>query len=368
MTNAERKALLTDTLALLSVPGIGRGRFNKLVSHFGSPAAVLKASVRELTALNGISEQTAEAIRSRPDRETASRLAAIVISKGWTVLYPDSREYPAPLLTIADYPPVLFRIGRPWSPEDRMVAMVGTRHATERGRRFATALATEMAAAGLVVVSGMAEGIDSCAHRGALAAGGVTVAVWGRPLDVVFPEINRGLAEQIEKTGAIYSEYPPETPYSPADFPNRNRIISGLSEAVVVVEAGKKSGALITAQYALEQNRELFAVPGAPDAAQSAGTNALIKSGARLLTSLQDIFDELPRLKGAVTAKRHVNSGDMTASERRLVELLADGPVQIDELSRRVGLGMPETMELLLALELRGVIQEIAGKRYTLCE
>ncbi|RME20845.1 MAG: DNA-processing protein DprA, partial [Candidatus Zixiibacteriota bacterium] len=167
---------------------------------------------------------------------------------------------------------------------------------------------------------------------------------------------------------AIYSEYPPETPYSPADFPNRNRIISGLSEAVVVVEAGKKSGALITAQDALEQNRELFAVPGAPDAAQSAGTHALIKSGARLLTSLQDIFDELPRLKGAVTAKRHVNSGDMTTSERRLVELLADGPVQIDELSRRVGLGMPETMELLLALELRGVIQEIAGKRYTLCE
>ena len=367
MNNAELKERLTDTLALLSVPGVGRVRYHRLVERFGSPAAVLSAHPDDLASVPGVSDSTARAIAD-VQRSAAAPAAVEVIRRGWDVLFPDSPEYPAPLAGIPDAPAVLFRRGRAWHPEDRMVAMVGTRHPTEQGRRFATGLAREMAGAGLIVVSGMAEGIDSCAHRGALQGGGVTVAVWGRPLDEVYPQVNRGLAEEIVAAGAVYSEYPPGTPYSPASFPDRNRIISGLCDAVIIVEAGEKSGALITAAYALEQGRELFAVPGPPAAPRSAGTNNLIKQGANLLTGLDDLFSQLPRLKGAMAASRHTETVTMTDSERRLVQLLAEGPMQIDQLARTAVLDIAAAMELLLALELKGVVREIAGKRYALCE
>jgi len=368
LTNSELKERLVDTIALLNVPGIGSGRFSRLVKVFGSPGAVLEAKVSQLETVPGISKALASAVKEHQDGEKARQAAARIIQLGWTVLFSDQPEYPQRLAQIADVPPVLFRDGSALECERGMIGIVGTRHASESGRRFAYKLAVDLAREGVTVVSGMAEGIDSAAHRGALDAGGTTIAVWGTPLDQVYPKTNRELADRIKVQGAIYSEYFPDTEPNPAHFPERNRIIAGLSEGVVVVEAGKKSGALITAKCALDQGRELFAVPGAPGAGRSFGTNELIKSGARLLTGVADIFDELPRLKGEVSARRFRQMPDLTDMEIRMVDLLSAGPLQLDNLSRQAELPVAEAMEFLLALELKGVVEELPGKRFVLTE
>lgn len=366
--NTETKKRLTECITLLSVPGVGRGRFMKLVRKFGSASAVLSAPVSHLERLSGISKGLASSIRECQDHATAARIVSQISKLGWSVLFWDSPEFPKALANIFDTPPLLFRNGDAVGPDDRMIAIVGTRHATERGKMFAHELAADLARAGVVVVSGMAEGIDSAAHRGALSAGGRTVAVWGTSLDIVFPALNRQLAVKIAGQGAIYSEYLPGTQPDKSTFPDRNRIISGLSSGVVVVEAGEKSGALITADCALDQNRTVFAVPGAPGSKTSLGCNALIKRGARLLTGVDDIFQELPYLKGQVAARQFVQRPDLTPAEIALVGLLSEKPLQVDQISRAANLPVPAVMEFLLALELKGVVQELSGKRFTLAE
>jgi DNA processing protein len=368
LINSELREKLTDAIALLNVPGIGRGRYNKLVQAFGSPAAVFEASVFEIQAVPGFAQETSSSIKTQYNREKASQIASRIVQLGWAVLFPDESEYPKQLLTISDYPPLLFRIGEPASHEDKIIAIVGTRHPTEKGKLFTFNLASALAQAGITVVSGMAEGIDSAAHKGALDAGGKTVAVWGNSLDHVYPSSNRGLAEKTKAQGAVYSEYFPDTRPDPAHFPERNRIISGLAEGVVVVEAGVKSGALITARLALEQGRELLAVPGFPNAPMSAGTNALIKNGAKLLTSADDLFEELPRLKSEMLVKKYKQLPDMTDVEKEIVSVFTSGPVQIDQISRSISLPVSELMEFLLALELKGVVREVSGKRFVLVE
>ncbi len=362
------KTRLIDTIALLQVPGVGRGRFGQLVSRFGSLGAVFGASIDELETVSGISRTIASAIKNDVNPTRAGETATRIERLGWAVLFQDSPEYPKRLLTLADAPVILFRLGEAFREDDKLIAIVGTRHPTERGRHFTHGLAAEMARQGLTVVSGMADGIDSFAHKGALEGGGKTVAVWGTPLDVIYPNTNRALAKLIAERGAVYSEYLPGVEVSPAFFSERNRIISGLSEAVIVVEAGIKSGALITAADAIDQGRDLFAVPGAPWIEQSIGTNGLIKRGARLLTGIQDLFEELPRLKGEVTVRRFQQLTELTDAESQLIELLTGGPQQIDYLSRTSGFAMNELMEYLLALELKGLVQELSGKRYMLAE
>lgn len=366
MTESEHKERLISALALLAVPGIGRGRYIQLVKKCGSPQKALEASREKLESVPKMSPALARAVRNKVDRDAAGVIAAKIIEYGWEALYPNGEEYPQQLLHIDEPPPLLFRVGRAWSPSDKHIAIVGTRHASGTGRQFAHRLAADLAEAGIVVVSGMAEGIDSAAHKGALSRGGQTVAVWGTPLDEIFPACNQGLAEKIKQAGTIYSEYLPGAPRFKGSFPERNRIISGLCEGVVVVEAGEKSGALITARYALEQDRELFAVPGSPLAGKSVGCNNLIKEGCRMVTSAQDIFDELPLLKGEIKARTFSADPDMTESERSLLHMLSSGPLQIDQMSHGAELSIPEIMELLLALELKGVVQEFSGKRFGL--
>jgi len=368
LIGSEQKEQLVDAIALLSVPGIGRTRFTRLVDRFGSPTQVLDASSGELKNIPGLSKKTVANLKNECDRDTAKQMAARIAQLGWAVLFHDSPDYPPLLTQAADRPPLLFRVGDPIGTDDKLIGIVGTRHATEAGRRFAHRLAADLARAGITVVSGMAEGIDSAAHRGALEGGGKTIAVWGTPLDRVYPITNRGLAEQIRNQGAIYSEYLPGTESNPSNFPERNRIISGLSEGVIVVEAGKKSGALITAQTALDQGRELMAVPGTPDAPKSIGTNQLIKQGARLLTCAEDVFDEIPRLKGQISARRFKRQPDLTDFERRIVDILSAGPGQIDQLSRQADIPVSNLLEYLLALELKGVVQELPGKRFVLTD
>jgi DNA processing protein len=368
LISSDSRDRLVDTLALLSIPGIGRGRFANLVRRFGSPGAALGATSKELMEVPGLSDVTSGAIKEQYDAEAARQTAARIVQLGWAVLYPESPDYPPLLAHVDDRPPLLFRMGEPCRADHKMIGIVGTRHASETGRRFTHKLAYDLAQAGVTVVSGMAEGIDAAAHLGALEGGGLTVAVWGTPLDQVYPPVNRELARRIVDHGAIYSEYWPGAPTNPSNFPERNRIISGMSEGVVVVEAGVKSGALITAQCALEQGRELFAVPGSPSSAKSAGTNNLIKQGACLLTSAQDVFDEIPRLAGAISATRAKAKPDLTDKERDLVDLLSGGPLQLDQFCRQAGLSVAESLEYLLALELKGVVEELPGKRFALAD
>lgn len=370
LTSSGLRERLAETIGLLTIPGVGRGRFGKLVKAFGSPRRVLSATIFELEAVAGISRTIASDIQTKYDPDRAGRLAARIVQLGWMVLFPDHPEFPKRLLDLPDteVPPVLYRAGDGVMSDGKMIAIVGTRHPTERGKLFAHDLAVSLTKAGITVVSGMAEGIDSASHRGALDAGGKTVAVWGNSLDVVYPPSNKLLADQIKENGAVYSEYPPSTSPDRPHFPERNRIISGLSEGVVVVEAGKKSGALITASCALRQGRELFAVPGPPGSKTSDGTNDLIRNGARLVTSADDIFEELPRLKGEVLAKKFSQLPDMTDIERQIVDLFSTGPQQVDQISREIDLPVPELMEFLLALELKGVVRELSGKRFVLAE
>jgi len=340
----------------------------KLVDKFGSPAQALAASKSRLETVPGLSHGIASAIKSEADPDQARRIAARIIQLGWTVLFPDDTRYPGNLKQLDDYPPVLFVTGDLPPADLKVIAIVGTRHATEKGKMFAHWLAGQLTQHGLVVVSGMAEGIDSAAHWGAIDAGGKTVAVWGTSLEIIYPPSNRQLAEKIRATGAVLSEYLPETRPDKSTFPDRNRIISGLAEAVIVIEAGERSGALITANYALEQGRDLFAVPGLPGADNAAGTNTLIKKGAHLLTGPDDIFEQLPRLKGEVAAKRFSAMPDLSDVERKMLGCLAEGPLQIDKLARQAELPVSVLMGYMLALEIKGIVRELSGKRFVLAE
>jgi len=368
LTNSEIKDRLTSAIALLQIEGIGGGRYSKLIKAFGDSQGVSKAPIDKIAEINGISRSLASTIKQEIDFEGAAELAARIVQLGWSISFLDCNGYPKCLKQIPDPPPVLFRMGEQPQDDDKLIAIVGTRHPSEGAKLFAYNLATSLANEGITVVSGMAEGIDSAAHRGALDAGGKTIAVWGSSLDIIFPQSNKALAEQIKLNGAIYSEYFPKTRPDRATFPNRNRIISGLSKGVIVIEAPEKSGALITAKHALEQGRELFAVPGAPDSHRSRGVNNLIKEGARLLTSIEDIFEEMPQLKGEVLVKKFKKLPDLTDSERKVIELFSDGPQQIDNLSRLAKLSISEMMEYLFALEMKGVVRELPGKRFVLSE
>lgn len=368
MTSSERNRRIVDTIGLLRVSGIGRGRFLKLTGAFGSPAAVHQASITALTGVPGISRTLATAIKEEYDENAAREIADRIQQLDWTVLFPGDDAYPSALAEIPVPPPILFSVGRPAAREDRLIGIVGTRHPSEHGKRFAYSLSRRLAEAGVIVVSGMAEGIDAAAHQGALDGGGTTVAVWGSSLDVVYPPGNRQLAERIRTDGSVYAEYFPGTSPDRPHFPERNRIISGMSTGIVVIEAGQRSGALITAEHAFRQGRAVFAVPGAPGEAMSIGSNALIKGGGTLITSADDIFEELPALKGAVAARRFARLPDLTGDEKRLIALFADGPQQLDQLSRTAGMPVHELSQYLLALELKGVVQELSGKRFTLAE
>jgi DNA processing protein len=370
LTNNENKQKLTDILTLLDIPGIGRGRYNNLIKKFGSPQRVLSASVNELENIPGIAHAIASEIVRYEKSDHINETVDKIIQLEWNIYFSDSQEFPKKLSLIPeiDIPPVFYTQGKTIDFDKSMIAIVGSRHASEKGKQFAYRLARDLSQSGVVVVSGMAEGIDSFAHQGALDGEGETIAVWGNSLDIVYPPSNKKLAKNIIENGMVISEYPPQTKPDRTNFPERNRIISGLCEGVVVVEAGRKSGALITASEALKQGRELFAVPGSPDFKMSEGTNRLIQSGAKLITGINDIFEELPRLKGVVTSKQFKKLPDMTDMEKKIVDLIAEKPLQVDNISRELNLPVPESMEFLLALELKGIVREISGKRFMLTE
>jgi len=370
-------AWLRTWFVLRAVKGLGDATVCRLVQAFGSPEAVLAASADDLLTLGGLSSSLAQAIQRGLDRETQQEidreLKSLERLRLSVVTYLDV-TYPPRLRTIHDPPPLLYMSGGLSEADHHAVAIVGARRATQAGRLLTEQLSQELASAGFTIVSGLARGIDAAAHRGALAAQGRTVAVLGCGIDRTYPPEHLALRKKIEERGAVLSELPLGAYPHAYHFPKRNRIISGLSIGVVVVEAAPKSGSLITARLAAEQGREVFAVPGSVQSEQSRGTNGLIKQGAKLAECADDIIEELlPQMEPAFRARmeerravltRQVQSSvpALQQDEAALYAVLSTEPVHIDELIIKTGLPAAQVMSLLLSLELRGAIRQLPGR------
>jgi DNA processing protein len=361
-------------LALALTPGLGARMAGKLLSQFGSPDAIFNAS---LTALEGqrLPAAVAQAIHTgRPLSDAAKELAQAQAA-GCRLLTWDEPEYPSRLREIYDPPPVLYVLGNVELLNRHVLAIVGARRPTPYGNQMAERLAKDLAARGLVIASGLARGIDASAHRGALSSGsGTTIGVLGCGIDVVYPKENKKIFEEIEKRGAIITEFPMGTFPAPQNFPIRNRIISGMSLGVVVVEGAQYSGSLITARLAMEFGREVYGVPGNATQPSSFGPNQLIKQGAKLVTSWEDVVEELPTPVRAELVPVEAASAEertllveeaLGPMERPIYELLTpDEARHVDEIVEKSGLTSSEVLAALFDLELRGVVRQLPGKQF----
>ncbi|HKZ16356.1 MAG TPA: DNA-processing protein DprA [Geobacteraceae bacterium] len=346
--------------ALKSTPHVGNVTFRRLLERFEDPENVFKASAGELASVKGIHPDSVSSIVRRDSRTEAEKECQAVARAGVKVVTFLSPEYPKTLLEVSDHPPFLYVKGT-LCAEELSVAIVGSRRASTYGATTAEKLARDLSAHGITVVSGLARGIDTAAHRGALKAGGRSIGVLGCGVDVVYPRENLQIFNEIPKRGALVSEFPMGTEPRAENFPRRNRIISGISRGVLVVEAAENSGSLITAQYALEQGREVYAVPGNINCGSSKGSNSLIKQGAKLVEGVGDILDELPQ--SGKTASPQVANTNQTLSPREanLVTLLAPNPLHIDDIIAKSALTAGEVSAILLRLELNGMITQLPG-------
>lgn len=356
----------SDWLCLSLIPGLGPAGAARLLARFGSPAKVLSAGSKELAAVDGMRPSQLEGFgRLAECRELAAGQIAGMQKLGGEILVQADSRYPDRLREIPDPPLVLYALGDVALLKSHCVAMVGSRSATTYGRRAAWLLAENLTTYGVTVVSGMALGIDSEAHHGALKSEGRTIAVLGSGLDVIYPSQNRQLYDQLRSKGLLLSEYPLGTKPDGFRFPARNRIIAGLSEGVVVVEAARKSGSLITAQMALDFGREIFAVPGQIDSLKSEGAHWLLREGAKLVASGRDIVEELQLGRSGNADPGWPLPADPCAGlEPDAVALLQEleaYPLSRDEVGERTGLTPARLSELFLFLELEGHIEMVAG-------
>lgn len=350
--------------ALNTVPQIGAVRAVALVKHFGSPQAVLEASPAQLNSVPEIGEKAVRALKVQVDEEHAvEQLAKLEQHNARLVSILDS-DYPDQLKRIYDPPPFLIIKGD-FQPQDRLaVAIVGSRISTEYGRQVTEMLCHELSKAGLTIVSGIARGIDSIAHQTAIAHGGRTIGVLGCGLDVTYPPENKKLYEEIAGSGAVVTEFEFGTRPEKFNFPARNRIIAGLSRGVIVVEARKGSGALVTAQHAVEQNREVFAVPGNITSVASHGANELLKQGAIPVTQAADVLLALGIDPSARTAAKERPRISLPEAEQVIYDSLSTQPQLVDNLSITVHRPVGEVLSLLLSLEMAGLVRQLPGKQF----
>ncbi len=370
---------LLDWLALKLTPGLGPTKARKLVEHFGGPEAVFLASLTELEGA-GIRAVSAQSIATGASGQLAREELAKAGAEGASLISVEDANYPPRLTEIYDPPLILYVRGKVEVLTQPGIAMVGTRHPTPYGSGMAERLACDLAAQGLVIISGMARGVDTASHRGAISARGKTIAILGTGVDVIYPKENSRLAEQILALGgALISEFPIGTFAAPQNFPIRNRILSGMSVGVLVVEAAEYSGTRITARCALEQNRDVFAVPGNVTNKNSWGPNTLIKQGAKLVATWEDVWEDLPtEVKLALTPSASLESPEHTSAslfpdeglpphEKRILSLLkADEATHIDELVERLETEMSssEIFAALFELELSGKVRQMPGKNF----
>jgi len=373
------EALTRQWLALALTPGLGANKSRRLVEFFGGIQAVFKATLTELEAA-GLRAISAQALATGQSAELAQEELALALSVGTEVVVMDDSAYPSQLKQIYDPPLMLYVKGNVAALSQPGIALVGTRHPTPYGSGMAERLACDLAARGLVIFSGLARGVDTAGHRGALFAKGKTVAVLGTGINAIYPKENSRLLEQIiAMGGAIITEFPVNTFAAPQNFPIRNRIISGISIGVLVVEAAEYSGTRITARCALEQNRDIFAVPGNVTNKNSWGPNTLIKQGAKLVATWEDVWEELPASVRIALAPDPANESSPTGTaslfeeaelsphEKKIFALLkADESTHIDEIVERLepAVSSSEIFAALFELELAGKVKQLPGKNF----
>lgn len=364
MTDDAYGGRLISHLRLSLIEGVGPRLYRLLLARFATPEGVFSASEGELLEVPGVGRRLLEKLRHPPTEEDARALIERCAAAGIDILWEEHICYPRLLKEIPDPPLVLFSRGE-IRPEDELaVAIVGTRHASTYGLAMAERLASGLARAGVTVVSGLARGIDAAAHRGALLAGGRTVAVLGSGVQRIYPPEHEPLAGEILKQGALISEAPPDAPPHGGMFPQRNRIISGMCIGVIIVEAGETSGALITARHAVEQNREVFAVPGRADAPNSRGCNRLLRDGAKWVESPEDVLQELGPLVRPVsrpdgTVVRQPAELKLTPLEQQVLQAIRTDPTPIDEVIFLTNLATSQVLAVLSMLEMRRLIRRI---------
>lgn len=354
---------------------VGSLRLNKLLEFFGEPGNILTAPCEKLMAVAGIGEKIASNIRSFK-KEDLDRELSLAKKSGLRIITLEDKDYPENLKNIPDPPLVLYIKGELKEEDKFAIAIVGSRRASFYGLSIAEKFAFELAERGFTVISGMARGIDTYAHRGALKQGKRTIAVMGSGFGHLYPEENKALAEEIARHGAVLSEFPIDAMPLRQNFPRRNRVISGLSLGVLVVEAARNSGALITADFALEQAREVFALPGKVDSRNSFGTHELIKQGAKLVSGVQDILEEFnltlptPRNQDALAASLDEPGGSrkqtqkLSADESLLYSIISNQSIPLDEIIEKTDFNVPKVTEILLNLQLKRLIKELPGKQF----
>ena len=368
-TSQEQRALIGLSL----VPGVGATRLRALLAHFDAPSAVFRASRSALERVDGVGPQTAEAVLTFEDRDAVEQEMDRADDLGAALISPWDERFPDRLREIYDPPAFLWMRGTLPEVKAPMVTVVGTRRCTDYGRAQAHHLAGELARRGFTVVSGLAYGIDAAAHKGALDAGGRTLAVLGSGVGRIYPPKHTSLAERIVESGAVLSEYAIDAEPDAPNFPERNRILSGLALGTLVVESYSEGGSLITARLALEQNREVFAVPGNVTKDSSRGTNRLIQRGhAKLVIEPEDLLEELPDVTveapddvdAETVAGTSPDREDLSGEQERLYDALGDEPVHIDALCEETGLDPSTALVHLLDLEFKGLVRQLAGKQF----
>lgn len=357
---------LVAAVLLSLIPGVGPLTRKALLERFGTAEAVLAAPPSELRGVDGVGPKLVQKIAlARQEIDVAAELE-ICRQNNVSILVDSHPEFPALLRTIPDPPGVLFMRGNLLPCDALAVAIVGTRHATIYGKQQAERLAAGLSRAGFTIVSGLARGIDAAAHRGALAAGGRTIAVLGSGVLEVYPSEHKELAAEVAGHGAVLSESPPmRAPFAGA-FPQRNRIITGMSMGVIVVEAADRSGALISARHSMEQNREVFAVPGRVDSRTSRGCHRLIRDGAKLVESVDDVLEELGHLPQPAADRNgepvhHAAELALNDVERQVLAAISPDPITIDNVVAASGLAVPNVLATLSALEMRRLVRRVSG-------
>lgn len=363
-------AHIEDYLLLNMVEDLGFKKLESLLKLYGEPAAVLKASRRELAKIPNIGDAVAGRIASLKRDELDKELRLMEKANVYAMSVFDA-NYPGNLKNSYS-PPVVLYVKGGIKPEDAdSVAIVGSRMPSYYGISSCEKLSGELASRGITIVSGMARGIDTAAHKGALKSGR-TIAVLGSGINHIYPPENKKLADEIGRSGAVISEFPMDMPPLKLNFPRRNRIISGLALGVVVVEAGERSGALITANFALEDNRDVFAVPGRVDSKTSAGANKLIKEGAKLVEGPDDIIEEIEnklryhKKAAEAPAKGKSSLADLTGEEKAIAAFLSYEPVYIDDLAENSNMSVDKAASLLVRLEIKSIVKELPGKNFIL--
>ena len=351
------------------IPGIGRVRLGRLLDYFGDLEVAWGASFSDLKAA-GLDSRSLDAFLSRRSKIDLDAEMERLERHQITVLIQDDPAFPNNLKEIYDAPPLLYVRGKLVPDDEWALAVVGTRRATPYGREVTERLVSDLAQNRMTVVSGLARGIDSVAHRAALAAGGRTIAICACGLDIIYPSENKGLAREIIENGALISDYPLGTPPKAENFPQRNRIMSGMSLGVLVIESMERGGSLITAATALQQDREVFAVPGSILSPTSRGTNALIRSGAKAVLEINDIFEELNFIRAPQQLALSSDEETLLLDDiqSHLLDQMAAGPIHIDELCRQSRLPVSQVSSTLTILELKGIVKHLGNMNYGITE